>query len=48
MEAQHYFPYHEPSLVQPLVLSSFLVFLNVGRAVGDRIANVGILGELEK
>lgn len=45
MDAQHYFPYHEPSLVQTLILSSFFVFLNAARALGDRVANVGILGE---
>jgi hypothetical protein len=45
MDAQHFFPYHEPSLVQTLVLSSFFVFLNAARALGDRLANVGILGE---
>lgn len=44
MSEQHFFPYHEPSLVQTLVLSSFFVLLNAARAAGDRLANVGILG----
>lgn len=48
MAEQHYFPYHEPSLVQTLVLSSFFVLLNAARAVGDRLANVGILGKVER
>jgi hypothetical protein len=45
MAEQHFFAYHEPSLQQTLVLSSFFVFLNAARAAGDRAANVGILGE---
>lgn len=45
MDAQFFFPYHEPSLKQILTLSSFLVFLNGFRVVGDRLANVGILGK---
>lgn len=39
-----FLPYHEPSLVQILVLSSFFVFLNAARIGLDWLANVGILG----
>lgn len=40
-----YVPYHEPSLVQILILTSFVVFLNAFRLVCDHIANAGILGK---
>jgi hypothetical protein len=39
-----FLPYHEPSLVQILVLSSFFVFLNAARIGLNWLANVGILG----
>lgn len=46
MASLGYFPYHEPNLVQILILTSFFVFLQLARAICDSIANVGILGEL--
>jgi hypothetical protein len=39
-----FFPYHEPNIVQILILTSFFVFLSLARIVCDYLANVGILG----
>ena len=46
MSSLGYFPYHEPDLVQILILTSFFVCLQIARVVCDYLANVGILGEL--
>ena len=40
-----FFPYHEPSIVQILILSSFFVFTALARLICDHLANVGILGK---
>lgn len=42
-----FFPYHEPDIVQILILTSFFVFLNIARLICDYLANVGILGRVQ-
>lgn len=39
-------PYHEPGIVTILILTSFLLLLNVVNNVMDRITYVGLLGQV--
>lgn len=39
-------PYEEPSIVTILVLTSFLLLLNVVNYIVDRITYVGLLGQI--
>lgn len=39
-------PYHEPSITQILVLSSFLLALNVVDAILDRTLYCGLVGQV--
>lgn len=39
-------PYHEPDIITILIISSFLLLLNVVNHVVDRITYVGLLGQV--
>ena len=38
-----FFPYDEPSVVQILILLSFVYFLNVAGYIGDRLCHAGLV-----